>query len=157
MTCELCESAKGMQTITKVWEGGWCPAVGDEIHSDLWGKAPVESINHKLYYISFTDDHSRYTNIYFHSKDEAFIHYWIYEAWLSTQLCRLGNITGFETRDGLRVGVRGVRVRVAELIPSPNPYPQDGLTGYGGFFHGFSHSYFFTKNNFISLYNNFFL
>ena len=70
---------------------------------------------------------------------------------------RLGNITGFETRDGLRVGVRGVWVRVAKLIPSPNPYPQDGLTGYGGFFHGFSHSYFFTKNNAISLYNNFFL
>ena len=69
----------------------------------------------------------------------------------------LGNVTGFETRDGLRVGVRGVRVRVAKLIPSPNPYPQDGSTGYGGFFHGFSHSYFFTKNNVISLYNNFFL
>lgn len=50
----------------------------------------------------------------------------------------LGNITGFETRDGLRVGVRGVWVGVAKLIPSPNPYPQDGLTGFGGFFHGFS-------------------
>ena len=81
-TCELCESAKGMKkAITKVREGGRCPAVGDEIHSDLWGKAPVESINRKLYYISFTDDHSRYTNIYFlNSKDEAFDHYRIYEA-----------------------------------------------------------------------------
>ena len=86
-TCEPCESAKGARkAVTKVREGGRCPAVGDEIHSDLWGKAPVESINHKLYYVSFTDDHSRYTNIYLlHSKDEAFDHYRIYEAWLSTQ------------------------------------------------------------------------
>ena len=50
----------------------------------------------------------------------------------------VGNITGFETRDGSWVRVRGVRVRVAKLRPSPNPYPQDGLTGFRGFFHGFS-------------------
>ena len=38
----------------------------------------------------------------------------------------LGNITGFETRCGLWVRVRGVQVGVAKLIPPPNPYPQDG-------------------------------
>ena len=32
----------------------------------------------------------------------------------------------FREYHGLRVGVRGVRVRVAELIPSPNPYPKTG-------------------------------
>ena len=56
------------------------------MHSDLWGPAPVESIGCKQYYVSFMDDHSRYTNIYFlHSKDETFDFYKIYEAWLSTQ------------------------------------------------------------------------
>ena len=60
--------------------------MGDEIHSDLWGPAPVETINRKQYFISFTDDYSRYTNIYFLStKDETFNFYRIYEAWLSTQ------------------------------------------------------------------------
>jgi hypothetical protein len=50
--------------------------VGDEVHSDLWGPAPVESINHKRYYVSFTDDHSRYTTIYFlHTKDKTFDSY----------------------------------------------------------------------------------
>ena len=33
----------------------------------------------------------------------------------------VGNITGFETRRGLRVWVG-----VAKLIPPPNPHPQDG-------------------------------
>ena len=85
--CESCESAKAeRKLITKVREGERHSAVGDEVHSDLWGLAPVESINHKCYYVSFTDDYSRYTNIYFlHSKDETFNFYQIYEAWLLTQ------------------------------------------------------------------------
>ena len=85
--CESCESAKGARkSITRVREGGRCPAIGDEIHSDLWGPAPVESINRKEYYVSFTDDHSRYTKIYFlYSKDETFECYRAFEAWLSTQ------------------------------------------------------------------------
>ena len=80
--CESCESAKGeRKSIVKVREGGRCPAVGDEVHSDLWGPAPVETINKKLYYVSFTDDHSRCTHIYFlHSKDETFDSYRAYEA-----------------------------------------------------------------------------
>ena len=50
--CESCESAKGVRkSIVKIREGGRCPAVGDKIHSDLWGPAPVESINHKSYYV----------------------------------------------------------------------------------------------------------
>ena len=70
----------------KVWEGGRCPAIGDEVHSNLWGPTPIKSINHKQYYVSFTDDHSRYTNIYFlHTKDETFNFYKVYEVWLSTQ------------------------------------------------------------------------
>jgi Reverse transcriptase (RNA-dependent DNA polymerase)/GAG-pre-integrase domain len=85
--CESCESSKGnRKAMIKIREGGICPAIGDEIHSDLWGKAPVESINHKLYYISFTDDHSRFTKIYFlYTRDESYESYRSYEAWLSTQ------------------------------------------------------------------------
>ena len=46
----------------------------------------MESINRKQYYVSFMDDHSQYTNIYFlHLKDETFTSYKIYEAWLNTQ------------------------------------------------------------------------
>jgi hypothetical protein len=85
--CESCEWAKGTRKkIVKVRDGERCTAVGDEIHSDVWGPAPVETLGRKRYYISFTDDFSRYTNIYFlQTKDESFNFYQIYEAWLSTQ------------------------------------------------------------------------
>ena len=85
--CESCEWAKGTRkAVSKVRESDRSTAVGEEIHSDLWGKAPVESINHKLYYVTFTDDYSRYTNVYFlHGKDETFETYKSYEAWLMNQ------------------------------------------------------------------------
>ena len=87
VACESCEWAKGhKKSVSKIRESERCTAVGDEIHSDLWGKAEVESINHKLYYVSFTDDYSRYMKVYFlHSKDETFDAYQSFEAWLSTQ------------------------------------------------------------------------
>ena len=86
-TCESCAWAKTTRKmVTKEREGERCTAVGDEIHSDLWGPSPVETIGKKRYYISFTDDFSRYTSVYFlHTKDEALDSYRIYEAWLSTQ------------------------------------------------------------------------
>jgi len=60
--------------------------VGDEIHSDIWGPAPVETINRKEYYVSFTDDHSRFTKIYLlRTKSEAFDSYCSFKAWLQTQ------------------------------------------------------------------------
>ena len=66
VVCKSCEWAKGeRKSVSKVRESERHTAVGDEIHSDLWGKAPVESINRKLYYMTFTDDYSRYINVYF--------------------------------------------------------------------------------------------
>ena len=87
MVCKSCEWAKeGRKSVSKVQESERCTAVGDEIHSDLWGKAPIKSINWKLYYMTFTDNYSRYTNVYFlHKKDEAFDSYKAYEAWLMNQ------------------------------------------------------------------------
>jgi hypothetical protein len=75
VTCESCEWAKGhRKQVSKVREDERrSTAVGDKIYSDLWGKATVESINQgKLYYITFTDDFSRYMNVYFlHKKDKT--------------------------------------------------------------------------------------
>ena len=85
--CESCEWAKGeRKAITRVHEGQRTTEIGGEIHSDLWGPAPVETINRKFYYISFTDDFSRFTSVYFlRTKDEAFESYKAYEAWMKTQ------------------------------------------------------------------------
>ena len=52
-TCESCAWAKTTRKkVTKEREGERCAAVGDEIHSDLWGPSPVESISRKEYYIT---------------------------------------------------------------------------------------------------------
>ena len=87
IVCESCEWAKSQRKeVSKVRESERRTAVGDEVHSDLWGPAPTESINHKRYYVSFTDDYSRYSTVYFlHSKDDTFDAYQTYEAWLSNQ------------------------------------------------------------------------
>lgn len=59
---------------------------GDEIHSDVWGPAPNVSQGGKRYYVTFTDDKTRLTAIYFlKSKDETFDAYKKYEAWAETQ------------------------------------------------------------------------
>jgi len=61
-------------------------SIGDEIHLDVWGPAPVETINHMEYMVTFTDDCSRDTEVYFmKKKDEVFDNYVNYEAWLKTQ------------------------------------------------------------------------
>lgn len=60
------------------------------MHSDIWGPASVETINRKQYFVSFTDDYSRFSNIYLiRKKDEAFSCYRKYEAWLGTQHCAI--------------------------------------------------------------------
>ena len=45
----------------------------DMIHSDLWGMTPVISHAHYKYFVTFIDDYSRFTWVYFlRSKAEAF-------------------------------------------------------------------------------------
>jgi hypothetical protein len=47
---------------------------------------PVESINHKEYFVSFTDDCKLYTVVYLMAKkSETFENYLAFEAWLKTQ------------------------------------------------------------------------
>ena len=38
--------------------------LGDKTHSDVWGPATPQSYNGKLYYVSFTDNYTRWTTIY---------------------------------------------------------------------------------------------
>jgi transposase InsO family protein len=60
---------------------------GGETHSDVWGPAPVETKGGKRYYITYTDDKTRFTNLYLLAKkSEAFESYKDYKAWCSTQL-----------------------------------------------------------------------
>ena len=64
LICDACEQAKATRKeIRKEREAPLADAFGTEIHSDLWGPSPVPSMGGRLYYVTFTDDHSRYTKI----------------------------------------------------------------------------------------------
>jgi Pol polyprotein/gag-pre-integrase-like protein len=86
--CASCVYAKSTRKpAPKVRESDRAEVFGGEVHSDLWGKAPVESKGKKLYYVTFIDDKTRLTHLYLlHWKDEAPLKYKQYEAWVETQM-----------------------------------------------------------------------
>jgi len=86
--CESCVYAKATRKpVAKAREGECATSFGDEVHSDLWGPAPVETKGGRKYYVSFTDDATRFTHLYLlRAKSDTFDAYQKYEAWCNTQL-----------------------------------------------------------------------
>lgn len=86
--CESCIYAKATrEPIPKVRDGEWATKFGKEIHTDLWGPAPVATKGGKKYYIIFTDDMSRLTHLYLIcAKSDTFATYKEYKALCKTQL-----------------------------------------------------------------------
>src|SRR5882724_9737193 len=85
--CNSCAHAKlTCKPVPKERNGKRADSPGAEVHTDVWGPSPVKSLGGKLYYISFTDDKTRYTRVYLLAlKSEAFKAYLSFEAWLKTQ------------------------------------------------------------------------
>ena len=86
--CESCVYAKATRkSVPKTQEGKCAKEFSGEIHSDVWGPAPVESKGGKCYYITFMDDKTQFTNLYLLAKkSNAFKSYKNYKAWCYTQL-----------------------------------------------------------------------
>ena len=64
-SCDSCEYAKAHRKPSqKEQDLLHASNLGEEIHSDVWGLAPVQAINGREYYSSFTDDYSQYTHLY---------------------------------------------------------------------------------------------
>ena len=86
--CEACVYGKQHKVpVPKERQGPRSKDFGDQIHSDLWGPAPIATFGKKQYYISFTDDATRLTNLYLlREKSEAFEAYQQYHAWVKTQM-----------------------------------------------------------------------
>ncbi len=60
------------KAVSKSRENDASGGVGDQVHSDVWGPATIETPQHKKYYVTFTDDASRYSvAMLLHSKDET--------------------------------------------------------------------------------------
>jgi len=81
--CESCVYGKATRkSVPKIREGERATVFGGEIHSDLWGKSPVESKGGKNYMDTYIDDKTRLTHVYFlRTKDEQPNAYKGYEAW----------------------------------------------------------------------------
>jgi hypothetical protein len=85
--CKSCKYAKATQkAIGKVQDPPRHEKICDEVHTDLWGPSPVQTIAKSQYFASFTDDHTCFTNLYLlKTKDETFSTYKSYEAWINMQ------------------------------------------------------------------------
>ena len=61
-SCNSCEYAKmTCKVIHKQATNPWAKAFGDEVHTDVWGPAPIFILGSHKYYITFTDNHTCYT------------------------------------------------------------------------------------------------
>jgi hypothetical protein len=85
--CKSC--AYGKMTwlpISKVWMGEGAKAFGEEVHSDVWGPACVETKGGKCYYVTFIDDYSQWTHIDFlANKSDTLESYKSFNAMCKTQ------------------------------------------------------------------------
>jgi len=85
--CPSCEYAKTTRKIiNKERVADIADTFGAEVHTDLWGPSPVQTIGGRKYYVSFTDDHTRYTKIVLlKTKDQALQAYKEFANWTQTQ------------------------------------------------------------------------
>jgi transposase InsO family protein len=85
--CEVCIYARATrQPVPKVRVSEQAKQFSDEIHTDVWGPSQVSTRRGRRYYITFTDDATRFTTTYLlAAKSDAFAAYRQYEAWARTQ------------------------------------------------------------------------
>jgi len=85
--CDSCEYAK--TTCKPISKGHMAPpaqSFGEEVHTDVWGLSPNLSLQGHQYYVTFTDDHTRFTRLdVLHTKNETFKSYKSFSAWAQTQ------------------------------------------------------------------------
>jgi GAG-pre-integrase domain len=55
--CDSCKYGKATRkVIQKEWVAPFASSFGDEIHMDVWGPSPTNSLGGRSYYVTFTDD-----------------------------------------------------------------------------------------------------
>ena len=87
LVCNLCNYAKmTRKPIRKESSIPFATSFSNEVHSDIWGLSQLSSLDGRKYYITFTDDHTHFTQLtLLHTKDEALPAYKTFTAWASTQ------------------------------------------------------------------------
>ena len=87
LICHSCEHAKMThKPIQKEPMALLANAFTVEVHMDIWGLSPLPSVGGRKYYITFTDDYTRYIRVHIlRMKDQAFAAYKAFTAWVQTQ------------------------------------------------------------------------
>jgi hypothetical protein len=83
--CETCVRAKINRLPFPNELSTWATVYGERVWSDVWGPAPIKSLGHKSYMLTFTNEASYETVEYFEfisRKSDVFENYKNYEAWV---------------------------------------------------------------------------
>ena len=85
--CSSCEYGKAhRKAVRKKCEAPRAVKIGDEIHSNVWGPSPVQTIGRQEYYSTYIDNNSRYLKLYLQKlKSQIYYAYKRYEAYLLWQ------------------------------------------------------------------------
>jgi len=82
--CSTCKLGKS-KTLPFPSHGSHATKCFDIIHSDVWGPTPIISHAHYKYFVTFIDDYSRFTWVYFlRSKSEVFYVFKSFFAYIET-------------------------------------------------------------------------
>ncbi|CDO78107.1 hypothetical protein BN946_scf184638.g3 [Trametes cinnabarina] len=84
--CKACVRAKlTCKPVPSERQGDRATEIGAEVHSDVWGPARITTLGGRKYYVSFTDDKTRFTVLYLmRQKSEVFELFKAFEAWLES-------------------------------------------------------------------------
>lgn len=86
------------KAVSKVREAPRPSNIGDEVHTDVWGQSPVQTLGGKGYYAGYTDGHSYFSRAYLmRLKSETFAAYKRYEAEHLHKSGTLRNLTVHDT------------------------------------------------------------
>jgi len=86
LDCESCQFAKHHRSSTKPRVNKRVESIFELVHSDVWGPCPIVSKTGHKYFVTFVDDFSRMTWIYFmKSRSEVFTHFCAFCAEVKTQ------------------------------------------------------------------------
>jgi hypothetical protein len=87
VSCDSCAYAKSTRKpIKRERTSPRASKMGEKVHADVWGPAPIMTPNHKEYFSTYTDDWGRWTYLYLQRlKSETFDSYKNCEALYNTQ------------------------------------------------------------------------
>jgi hypothetical protein len=85
--CNSCKYVKNMcKVIVKEHSALQATSFGEEVHTDIWGPSPTQSLGSRKYYVTFKDDYSCYMCMQLLcTKDKAFRAYKAFAAWAKMQ------------------------------------------------------------------------